>query len=180
MSTEVRSRHGGVWVTLNDTGAQYAADHATDPKPPHLISALVRAGVDVLVTLNGERTGANVPVPEFLAAVQSELNVRLVPADAIVIERSELPAVEVDDELEVFFSTGGKYGMRGGSPHAHMQHALEHLALAEHLAANPSVDEAQVDALARALADVGGTSWAHYTDQARALVVRGVRIEVAS
>lgn len=93
---------------------------------------------------------------DFLAAVASELNVRIVPADAIVIERSELPAV--------FERTPGYY-MAGrhdlgymGEPDIEQpgmsaaeltrEYAAAVLAVAEHLTEHPPLDQAQVSALA--------------------------------
>ncbi|GIG27145.1 hypothetical protein [Cellulomonas denverensis] len=75
------------------------------------------------------------------------------PADAIVIERSEIPQVDWDEEHEWFSSLGGKF-IRGyfetQNDPASVAHrmALEYLAIAEYYRAHPPVDEAQVEALA--------------------------------
>lgn len=79
-------------------------------------------------------------------------NHKLVPADAIVIERGDLPEVK---------AVGGS--VRAGSltfaadkdPAQVRNWALDYLAAAEHLAAHPPVDEARVEALAAEMADAG-------------------------
>lgn len=126
----------------------------------------------------GHSAQAIVPRAEFLAAVAAE-------CDVIVIPRTDLPPVErtsnsilVDDYLS--------------SPHrpyvelnadAARQMGLRLLALAEHLDAHPPVDEAQVEALAKALADVlppGVVPMGVLTDDhLRSLVARGVRVDGA-
>lgn len=122
-------------------------------------------------------------------------------ADAIVIERAELPTAAYDEEeREVHASSKVEdreasawtsalgTSANGALPQWHRAKALAHLAVAEYLDANPPVDEAQVTALAKVLADSHDTRravvgpWAALADQwdeiARALVARGVRIEV--
>ncbi|HUX72121.1 MAG TPA: hypothetical protein VMV41_16515 [Cellulomonadaceae bacterium] len=121
---------------------------------------------------------------DFLAAVQSELHVRLVAKDAIVIERGDLP--EVTDG-SVADPDGGEFPATvEDTPENLRAWGRAYFALAEHLAAHPRVDEAQVRALASLiteatdsgpdLADVGNP---HQYDAgiARRLIATG-RIEV--
>lgn len=82
---------------------------------------------------------------EFLAAVASELNVRIVPADAIVVERSELPGVDADGYADGI-GWGAKDRTKYPSDYAAKarRSGLAFLAVAEYLDANPPVDDAQV------------------------------------
>ena len=89
---------------------------------------------------------------DFLAAVETECGVRIVPADAIVIEHDAWP--------EVMETPGG--GMRTAdgrqvwcrmSAEDHRAQALRDLAAAEYMDAHPRVDEAQVAALSEILHD---------------------------
>lgn len=94
---------------------------------------------------------------------------RVVPADAIVIERDELPEV-VASSSGALADVGGMSTVILPSVEEHRVVALRHLALAEHLAAHPPVDEAQVEALARMLRDHapskrGGATWDYASDQ---------------
>jgi len=93
---------------------------------------------------------ANVSRADFLAGVETECGVRIVPADAIVIERADVPKVLV--------STEGVPSIPGVTPEIKTQSAEKArylaacwLALAEYLAAHPPtppVNEADVEALA--------------------------------
>lgn len=131
----------------------------------------------------------NVDRADFLAAVASELNVRIVPADAIVVERSELPAVFV--RSHGYYMAGrhdlGRMGdldiEQPGKSAADLtrEYAAAVLALAEYLAAHPPVDEAQVTALAAVYRQEeterqNAGDEASWEDIARSLYARGVRV----
>jgi hypothetical protein len=117
----------------------------------------------------------------FLAAVASEFEVQVVPLDAIVIERADLPKVEPESSVaplrvplpDEFWSTDIDGPIRSvgpnspnGKPEWHRARGLAHLALAEYLREHPPVDEAQVAALATVLreATVRG-DFDHYARQ---------------
>jgi len=133
----------------------------------------------------------NVTRADFLAAVATECNVRIVPADAIVIERGELPEVVKHGVKEI--AAGGIYRtidkeLSTYTARYAREVGLNLLALADYLDAHPPVDEAQVKALARLIADhvdpaslVGSGERVSTTsaDLARSLVLAGVRIEAA-
>lgn len=76
---------------------------------------------------------------------------KVVPANAIVIERSELPEVR-PDSFDVLTVDGERLNPRIGNA-AHRQIALRFLAVSEYLREHPPVDEAQVNALTKALID---------------------------
>jgi len=105
--------------------------------------------------IKGLRT-INVNRVEFLAAVETELGVRLVAADSMVIEHDDWPEVKKTEYV-------GVYDV-GGKPHSNFQPeaarklALRYFALAEYLDAHPPtppVDKADIEALAQVLTDVG-------------------------
>lgn len=91
-------------------------------------------------------SGEHFTVEELDAALASH---KVVPADAIVIERSELPEVRPGYGAGTL-SAGpiGNVDMDVALAETLRAHALGYLALAEHLAAHPPVDEAQVEAMA--------------------------------
>jgi len=84
---------------------------------------------------------------DFLAAVETELGVRIVPADAIVIDRAELPEVTDWDGVPGGIGVGYHHYSPTYSEKFARDAVLEYLAIAEYLAAHPPVDEAQVEAL---------------------------------
>lgn len=107
---------------------------------------------------------------------------KVVPADAIVIERGDLPEVVVDGAERQLVHAGHVERHRTTDPADVRANGLMILALAEHLAAHPPVDEAQVSALAEVVAAIGGPPLGGGTtplaeDFARRLVERGVRID---
>ena len=123
---------------------------------------------------------ATVTRADFLAAVASELNVRIVPADAIVIERRELP--EVTREYEHgYYAVGDR---TYGADFDHRAEALRRLAAAEYIDAHQSIDKAQVVALSNlirtALAEGREILPGFNDDLARRLYLAGVRIEVTA
>lgn len=115
--------------------------------------------------------GASVDRADFLAAVAAECGV-------IIIDRAELPEVTESGRRDIVrlgesderFTTGTAAAARG--------EALACLALAEYLDARPPLDEADVEALARLIAeDDGDSNWHGYVQGARRLLATG-RIEV--
>lgn len=105
--------------------------------------------------------------------------VQVVPESAIVIKREDLLGVET-------VTFGGKVRAvidpdpgPAGSVEWHESKAREHLSLAEHVRANPPVDEDQVKAMAAALISEGrlaGISPRALEATARSLVRGGVRV----
>lgn len=87
----------------------------------------------------------DLPHADFLAAVESELDVRLVSKDAVVVERGDLPAVMVRDDGDVVCGDAVFDSSKSLSEHAR-RFAVQYLAIAEHL--DSLVDEAEVKALA--------------------------------
>lgn len=88
-------------------------------------------------------------VPEWQPEgfVYPDMPMKVVPADAIVIERSELP--EVREHGGGLTTDPGPHGVTTNYMDAErLRHeALRYVALAEHLREHPPVDEAQVAAL---------------------------------
>lgn len=104
--------------------------------------------------------------------------VKVVPADAIVIDPADLPKV-------LRWTVGDRPWFVGevNIPHdisaeEAWRVALAHLALARRLAAHPPADEAQVEALAEALSHLDLSGDVGPKTLARRLVERGVRVEV--
>jgi len=98
--------------------------------------------------------------------------------DAIVIERGELPEVDVKGNWATV-SSRESYVIT--DPAQHREFAAQHLAIAAYLDANPPqppIDEAQVEALANALRAAGGTL--NPDIRARSLYLAGVRVEATS
>lgn len=95
----------------------------------------------------------------FLENVGSIYNlpeVKVVPLDAVVINRADLRGVqEIAGKVRAYPDaedyTVGTHGW-------HEAQAREHLSLAEHLRANPPVDEAQVNEMRRDLRELE-SSW---------------------
>jgi hypothetical protein len=87
---------------------------------------------------------------ESLASIWQIIPAKVVPADAIVIERGDLPHVEVTEmgDLDVL---GEVVAM--GDEASHRDIALTRLAAADYLAAHPPVDRYELEALANALGD---------------------------
>lgn len=117
----------------------------------------------------------------WLSATDEGGTHKVVPRDAIVVKRARLPEVTVDPsggyrvEGE-YFGSGALNADRAALA---WTYALRAVALAEHLRANPPVDEAQVYALSAALARARGAFQSDdYLDEARRLVQAGVRVEV--
>ena len=124
-------------------------------------------GVGVCIDIGDGWKGGYFTRADFLAAVETECNVRIVPADSIVIERGELP--ELDEGCLA----------RSIAPQNHRSIARHHLALAEYIDAHPPVDEAQVEALANVIDASDITEFETCTDYARRLYLAGVRIKAA-
>jgi len=141
-------------------------------------------GDTILIEHDGMSTSRIFGTADFLAAVATECNVRIVPADAIVIERGELPEVVIDDEgTYVRMASGVPVYLPsaiGGHTAADVRvHALARLALAAYLDANPPkppVDEAQVAALAAVIDASDIADFETNANYARRLYLAGVRV----
>ena len=145
--------------------------------------------------------GAKIAWGEYLpanliAAVEAECGVRLVPADAVVVLREELPPVVVESKASgeggsadaISAAVGHMFVQRYASatPAILRSEARCLLALAEHIDQHPPVppvDEVQVEALAGLLADevhrggpIPDARFFEYLDTARALIRKGVRM----
>lgn len=119
-----------------------------------------------------------------------DAELKVVPADAIVIERSDLPPVTDSSSLGVGIEAAPRFkGTQYGPPHyarkdfdpdAVWANGLANLALAEYLREHPPVDEAEVERLAIALREagprLGGTL--DVEEVARRLITKGVRVAV--
>lgn len=105
--------------------------------------------------------------------------VRWAPADAIVIDRADLPEVLVHDtKPNVAVIEGQVYGLTHVEGYTdHRGAMLRRLALMEYLREHPPVDEAAVKTARIALLDVGVTGAG---EVARRLVRDGYRIEATS
>jgi len=119
--------------------------------------------------------GAKIAWGEYLpanliAAVEAECGVRLVPADAVVVLREELPEVEVTSDGKPW--AAGRTAL--DAEHARGA-ARAYLALAAWHAAHPPVDDEQVDRIATVLAD--DQTLCSLNVRARALYLAGVRFE---
>lgn len=118
---------------------------------------------------------------ELLAGSIAPAATKTVPADAIVIERGELPVVTDDGAHYVTTSASWPKAMAHKHAAAIRADGLANLALAEYLDAHPPVDEAQVAALTAVVeADFmdparaeGRDSW---ESMARRLYLAGVRV----
>ena len=137
-------------------------------------------GVGVCIDIGDGWEGGYFPRADFLAAVATECNVRIVPADAIVIEQGELPEVMVDGKWATVGSE--TYVFTGAAEHR--AYAAQHFAIADYIDAHPPVDEAMVDALADEVtsaidASGVGSNEISSIELARRLYLAGVRIEAA-
>jgi len=163
MSTTVKSLSSSktIDITPHDNGTTMWID-TTDPET----ALVICVGVDRA---------------DFLAAVAKECGVVIVPADAIVIERGELPDVTPGGDGLLILDGGMVKPIRRLRADQHRRLALEHLSAAAHLDAHPPVDEAQVSALTGAIdrltTGVDYFDAGNAADLARALVLAGVRIE---
>ena len=107
------------------------------------------SGVTISISDIFSTVSVSVQRDALLAAVESEFGVRLVPADAIVIDRADLPEVtECSPGRDGFATVGGRIWAVGDAS-AHHATALRHLAVAEYLGVDLAVDvdEADVKAL---------------------------------
>lgn len=94
----------------------------------------------------------------------------LVPADAIVIERSALPEVVVEGDGLLLIG-GGRY-VGDTDPALARRISIQYVAFAEYLDAHPPVDEEQVEALAEDVRNLEESA-PFASDLARALIARG-------
>ena len=141
---------------------------------------LTDVGIETTVPGGRREIIRAIPRADFLAAVAKECGVRIVPADAIVIERGELPEATLSDD--------GWLMVNGRSQTAHPVNnsaheiALRYLAIAAWRDANPPkppVDEVQVLLISEALADTR-TARIDLDAQALRLYLAGVRVEAQS
>lgn len=134
------------------------------------------AGLSLLRLANGtvyvrtDSDGVEPTLADFLAAVAAE-------CDVIVIPRAELPPVE---EVNGEIYSGDRVVMGDGLTLAEADRAVrEWVAIREHVAARPPIDEAQVEALAAEIVQAQSPGYPDATDLARRLVERGVRVDGA-
>lgn len=125
-------------------------------------------------------------VAEYRVAHPYDAEVQVVPLDAIVIPRDELPEVEDANEYgerEARFTPFiGTHDGPNTTPGWHHARALAHLTLATHLREHPPVDEEQVKALSALVDAVEDDLKGHYGEPAdgfaRALLATGrVKVE---
>ena len=102
--------------------------------------------------------------------------VQVVPLDAIVIRRAELPEVTV--RLKEYRVNGHTFDMQTTEAEA-AEYVLQAAALAEYLREHPQVDEEQVASLFEVLTEewFPGDDGERASTLARRLVERGVRVE---
>lgn len=134
--------------------------------------------VDFGITVDGQREVAvGMDRDAFIAAVEAELDVKVVPADAIVIERGDLPEVQGDGSVVIEGSgPSGDYTYWADADEDPLKAALAMLAIAQE-AAHPPVDEAQVEAVTAALYEATRDPQdINVPDVARRLVEAGVRV----
>jgi hypothetical protein len=125
-------------------------------------------------------SGTTVPTTELIAAVEKECNVRLVPADAIVIEREKLPKItasttDPNRKHSAWVNVDGWGPLDLMSPGDHRSIALRHLAMAEYATAHPPVSEGDVATLSRLLfeARAADENEDTYTPAARHMLATG-------
>lgn len=125
------------------------------------------------------------PIDVFLSAFSGSVargtEVRVVPLDAEVVTADRLPKVEwkpVMKRWETVPDGRGIWAEPDADPAEYEARAEEYLAMARHLRSNPTppddVDEAQVEALADLIDDLGPGN--ERTTLARRLVQHGVRV----
>jgi hypothetical protein len=115
-------------------------------------------------------------VKEIITGEGGATEVQVVPLDAIVIRRDELPEVETHETAhgDTVWVYGGDAFDRDAdnrTAEAMRDGALRLLARAEYVREHPPVDEAQVKAIRKALAGFGMNE-----HDARVLYERGVRV----
>lgn len=141
-------------------------DNTQIPSPYPLNSLLTIGGTsrseDVFIQLGENATcrSTTVRLSDLATALAAHFPIKVVPVDAIVIERSELPSVHACDDGPDRVHIGGHdketWIDEQDTPQAIRAVALRNLALAEYLEAHPLVDEAQVEALAELLWEHAG------------------------
>jgi len=165
---------------------------------PHALEDLNPYWVNLMARHGSQQVTATMPRADFLAAVETECGVRIsetpiplaewelellgrriVPADAIVIDRAELPEVTPSGGCsgagtQYLSAAGHEIADTSDAARVHV-YALALLALAEYLDARqptPPVNEADVEALAGLIEQCGQTceSW---ESNARRLLATG-------
>jgi len=135
------------------------------------------------------KVDGGVTTGDYLEANPNYTEVQVVPLDAIVIRRDELPEVETHETAhgDTVWVYGGDAFDRDAdnrTAEAMRDGALRLLARAEYVREHPPVDEEQVDALRDILLSTrnpadGRPIEEQYRDVARRLVERGVRVEAS-
>ena len=120
---------------------------------------------------------------DLLDAVRAECHVRLVPDDAIVIERAQWPEIVVNPTFIAAESVHPLYASIGlptqSAPADFRRLGVEFIVLAEYLDAHPPIDDEQTKALRSIVSDeMPHISYAEADAIARRLVEAGARIEV--
>ncbi|WP_159795734.1 hypothetical protein [Puerhibacterium puerhi] len=118
--------------------------------------------------------------PEWFARNPDFTEVQVVPVDAIVIRREELPEVKAHSSIPNSVEAGDAFLRFDGlnDPREHAESRLrDWAAIAAHLREHPPVDEAQVKAVTQALYEATEDPFdIDVPDVARRLVERGVRV----
>ena len=111
-----------------------------------VISRAVLGHINVALPVGPD---VNVSHSDLIAAVETECHVRLVPADAIVIDRADLAPVSIVDGRAVADGASDPYSASlVANPNWAWQYALNAIAVSEYLRAHLPVDEADVETLA--------------------------------
>lgn len=141
---------------------------------PHSLYTWGDGSVNLIARRDGTEVVATMDRAEFIKAVETELNVTVIDKP---LPKTKVNAETKEVEVE---GVGPFVALDYTDPNWLEKTGLDYLAaaraLAEHRDAHPPVDEAQVEALTKVLHDVETDA----SDEriARALVSRGVRVEV--
>jgi len=132
----------------------------------------------IFIWMDGSTVGAHIDAADIIKAVEAECDVRLVPSDAIVILRDELPEVTEHVPCGPCVEIPVRGHLKADRATAWAE-ARASVALALYLDAHPPVDEAQVEALTGLLidADMDHPDGPVPSLVARRLYLAGVRIE---
>ncbi|RHA38721.1 hypothetical protein [Cellulomonas rhizosphaerae] len=118
---------------------------------------------------------------ELEAADPTIEEVPVVPIDAIVIERADLPEVEpVGARGRLAVEGGALILFEGDTTESAREIALRWLAGSEYLREHPPVDEAEITRIVAALAKTGGPGRVSLDAMARDLHAQGVRVTEAA
>lgn len=144
----------------NSTGNRVTIDRTPD-------------GTGVALGSRGQWTTIGLDRAEFLAAVEAALGVKFMELPSL----TSPPVLEHGGQVK----SGSVTLPRGASPEYAESVGRHYFALAAWMREHPPVDEAQVEAVTRALESAEQAAGStRPSDIARLLVERGVRVEVAS